>query len=207
MGREAVRETVAERDLRRLVETGVLEQHGLRAELIAGELVIRGAPRWRHQEVVARLGASLHDWARVHGGHVAVGPVGVQLDPQNSVQPDVVFVCAERAHLVAEDGLHGAPDFVIEVGSPGTTSIDLAEKRAIYERLGVPEYWVVDLRSDQVVVHRLGEHGYGPPQTHHGAAVLEPAAAPGLRRTVAELLDGRRYAADAHRPGPADPLP
>ena len=187
MAQEAVRESAAERELRLLDEAGVLEQRGLWAEIIAGELVIRGAPRWRHQELVVRIASWLHAWAEEHGGHVAYGP-GVQLDPENSVRPDVVFVRADRAHLIQEDGLYVGPDLVVEVLSPGTRSLDLVEKRAIYERLRAPEYWVVERDAGQVLVYRLEDRAYAPPQTLSWDATLEPAAAPGLRATVAELI-------------------
>lgn len=188
MAQETAPESLAQRQLRQLDEAGLLAEGALRAEIIGGELVIRGAPRWRHQEIVTRLGARLLDWAEAHGGHVAVGPVGVELDPDHSVRPDVVFVQAERAHLIREEGLYVGPDLVVEVGSPGSTSLDLAEKRDIYERLRVPEYWVVDPAREQVLVHRLREGGYGEPQVSVGETVLEPSATPGLHIRVAELL-------------------
>ena len=192
MAREAVRESAAERDLRRLDQTGVLAEHGLRAEIIGGDLVIQGAPRPRHQGVVLAIASWLHAWAQAHGGYVAVGPIGVQLDPEHSVRPDVVFVRAEHTHLIAEDGLYFGPDLVVEVASPGTRSLDLVEKRAVYEGLRVPEYWVVDPDAGQVLVHRLGEGGYGPPQTLEGDATLTPAATPGLESAVAALVPPRR---------------
>lgn len=188
MAQDTAPESTAQRQLRQLDEAGLLADGGLRAEIVGGELVIRGAPRWRHQQIVTRLAARLLDWADAHGGHVAVGPVGVELDPDHSVRPDVIFVRAERAHLIGEEGLCVGPDLVVEVGSPGTTSLDLVEKRDLYERLGVPEYWVVDPTREQVLVHRLAEGCYGQPDTIEGDAVLEPSALPGLRVRVAELL-------------------
>jgi Uma2 family endonuclease len=59
----------------------------------------------------------------------------------------VIFVRADRAHLVREEGLYAGPDLVVEVASPGTTSLDLVEKRDVYQRLELPEYWVVDLAT------------------------------------------------------------
>ena len=191
MAQEAVRESAAARDLRRLDEAGVLARHGLRAEIIAGELVIQGAPRPRHQDVVLAVGGWLRSWAQREGAYVAVGPIGVELDPEHSVRPDVVLVRAARVHLIAEDGLYCGPDLVVEVASPGTRSLDLVEKRAIYERLQVPEYWVVDLDRNEVLVFRLREASYEEPELRQGGDVLEPVAAPGLRASVDELLGGR----------------
>jgi Uma2 family endonuclease len=188
MAQETAHESMAQRQLRRLDDAGLLADGGLRAELVGGELLIRGAPRPRHQEVVTRLATRLFTWAETHGGYAAVGPIGVELDPENSVRPDVIFVRADRAHLIREEGLYAGPDLVVEVASPGTTSLDLVEKRDIYQRLGVPEYWVVDLAREQVLVHRLGGGGYAQPQVLEGEAVLEAEATPGLRVRLAALL-------------------
>ncbi|MEX2620539.1 MAG: Uma2 family endonuclease [Egibacteraceae bacterium] len=127
--------------------------------------------------------------ADTHGGAVLTGPFAVELDPDNSTRPDVTFVRAERVDRIAEDGLSVAAYLLVEVTSPGTASIDRTAKRDIYQRLGVAEYWVVDLDGDRVLVHRLGEAGYGQPGAHTRGNVVEPVAAPGLTVAVARLLD------------------
>lgn len=65
---------------------------------------------------------------------------------------------------------------------------DLVEDRDLYQRLGVPEYGVVDPTREQGLVHRRAEGGYGQPHVLEGDTVLEPSAMPGLRVRVAELL-------------------
>jgi Uma2 family endonuclease len=46
--------------------------------------------------------------------------------------------------LIQNNGFHGAPDLIIEILSPSTATYDLAKKKAVYERFGVTEYWVVN---------------------------------------------------------------
>lgn len=90
-----------------------------------------------------------------------------------------MFVTAARWHFIDDDGLRVPPDLVVKVTSRGTASLDLHDKRGIYEALGVPEYWVVDPRAGHVLVHRIDEGRYrGDP---HRAAVgdtLELSCAP-----------------------------
>lgn len=47
-------------------------------------------------------------------------------------------------HLIKKGSLYGAPDLVIELLSPSTAKFDLEEKKDVYERCGVKEYWIVN---------------------------------------------------------------
>lgn len=186
MARETLRETTAERQLRQLDEAGLLDL--LVAEIINGELVVRGAPRLRHQEIVTRLIATLAAWTETHGGAVYGGPVGVELDRDHQVRPDVALVVAARRHLVDDDGFRVGPDLVVEVVSSGTKSLDMVEKRDIYQALGVPEYWIVDPDAGHVLVHRLDAGRYGAPERVGPGASIEPARVSGLTVAVDALL-------------------
>ena len=64
----------------------------------------------------------------------------------------------ERAPaLLAGQYVTGAPDLVVEVGSPGTRQRDETVKRRLYERSDVIEYWVVDPERDVIRVYRLDD--------------------------------------------------
>ncbi|MGI8876416.1 MAG: Uma2 family endonuclease, partial [Egibacteraceae bacterium] len=181
--------------LERLEAEGTLVE-GLRCEILNGELVIRGVPLVRHARVVRALVRHLAAWNDAHGGEVFT-EVGVEIGDQQLV-PDVVFMGPERAGEIDADGFHVPPDLVVEVTSPGTRSLDLHEKRDIYQTLGVGEYWVVDLAGDVVVVHRRDEASRYA-LTEAAAGTLTALAAPGLQVPVAELL--------AAHPPPQQPAP
>ncbi len=61
------------------------------------------------------------------------------------VQPDILVVC-DPARITASH-IEGPPDMIVEVLSPGTSAKDLRPKKALYERVGVREYLVVDPRA------------------------------------------------------------
>ncbi len=85
-----------------------------------------------------------------------VGSVGVEFpDTREGVQPDLVFVSNERRGIIG-DALRGAPDLVIEILSPSTAGRDRTLKLELYERQGVPEYWIVDPDEGLVDVWRFG---------------------------------------------------
>ncbi|HLT93063.1 MAG TPA: Uma2 family endonuclease [Membranihabitans sp.] len=60
-----------------------------------------------------------------------------------------------------QDGFHGAPSLVIELLSPGTAHYDLHEKKFVYERHGVQEYWIVDPDTKEVDGYFLENAKYG----------------------------------------------
>jgi Uma2 family endonuclease len=81
------------------------------------------------------------------------------------------------------------PDLVIEVLSAKTSSRDRGEKKAIYERNGVREYWLVDWRSRTVTVFSLGEDGrYDLGRTHEETEPVASSVLAGLGFLPRELF-------------------
>ena len=69
--------------------------------------------------------------------------------------PDFMVVC--DPDKIQPDGVHGAPDLVVEVLSPSTMNNDLGRKKDVYERAGVKEYWIVSPVEKAITVYRLQE--------------------------------------------------
>lgn len=64
----------------------------------------------------------------------------VHLSEEDKFVPDVMVVCEREK--IKPNGVHGAPDLVVEVLSPSTAKNDRTYKKEVYERYGVPEYWL-----------------------------------------------------------------
>jgi len=97
------------------------------------------------------------------------------------VQPDISVVC-DVAKL-DERGCRGAPDLVVEVLSPSTAGRDHLTKRALYERHGVREYWLVHPIDRIVTVHRRrgeGEGKFGVPELFEARGVVPSVGFDGL---------------------------
>jgi Uma2 family endonuclease len=167
------------------------QDDGLRRELIDGELYVSPSPVRKHQRAVVRIAAALLAHVDEHGGEVQPAPADVYFSERTVVEPDVVFVGADRVdQLTDERYVDIAPDLVVEVSSPSTRRLDLIQKRALYEREGVPEYWFVDLEDGVVDVYRLAADGhYGAPVTLTRGEAFGCLAAPGLELTVDEVVD------------------
>jgi Uma2 family endonuclease len=129
------------------------------AEIIDGEIYMMAEPLTIHQDIHRGLFLVIGNFLRGKPCTVYSAPFGVRPEPKwdNSdttrVQPDITVICYKSK--IAERGCHGAPDFIIEILSPSTSSLDLEVKFALYQRIGVREYWIVDPKFRRVSVHLL----------------------------------------------------
>lgn len=84
--------------------------------------------------------------------------IAVFLNDKNYFVPDAMIVC-DRSKI-KHDGVHGSPDLVVEVLSQGTYKKDKGAKKDAYEKAGVKEYWLVDVKNRIVEVYINSEHGF-----------------------------------------------
>jgi Uma2 family endonuclease len=134
---------------------------GTMAQLIQNQIIMSPAPLDRHQSISMELGYELVDHVKKHKlGTVRYAPYDVYFDTQNAFQPDILFISKERMHLIDKDGLYGAPDLIIEILSPSTAKFDLKDKKDVYEKYGVKEYWIVDPADSQVTGYTLREGSF-----------------------------------------------
>ena len=134
---------------------------GKRHELIDGEHYVTAAPNTKHQQVVTELIFLVRSWLEDHPiGRVFTAPFDIVLSQFDVVEPDLLYLSHERAEdVLTAQHLRGAPELVVEIGSPSTRQRDETIKRHLYERTGVSEYWFVDPELDVVRVYGLeGEH-------------------------------------------------
>lgn len=129
-----------------------------RWELLDGELVMAPSPNVPHQDISGALFVLLKLFVDSAGlGRVFHAPLDVVLSATNVVQPDLLFVSHERADILTEANVQGAPDLVVEILSPSTTIRDWRIKLDLYAQHGVREYWVVDPDGQRVWVMAGGE--------------------------------------------------
>jgi Uma2 family endonuclease len=125
---------------------------GKRHEIIGGEHYVTPSPNTRHQAVSMNLTRAFILYLEQHpGGRLFAAPFDVVFSDLDIVEPDLLYVSRERAGVLTSQHVRGAPDLVIEILSPGTRKTDELTKRALYERFGVLEYWMVDLERDSIM--------------------------------------------------------
>jgi Uma2 family endonuclease len=154
------------------------------------------APSMGHQAISMELSHALRAFLGKSGCRVFAAPFDVLLpekqgqaedEVSNVVQPDLAVICDPSR--LRPFGCLGAPDWVIEILSPYTSRRDMAEKRSLYERHGVREYWIVDPGNKYVHAYRRREDGrYGDPEVFLGAATITSTVCPGFTLAIGELF-------------------
>jgi Uma2 family endonuclease len=120
-----------------------------RCELLAGRFYVTPSPSVLHQIVAPLLWKMLDALAERTGGLALPAPLDVVLADHSVVQPDVIYLSAERRGL-SKERIVGAPDLLVEVLSPGTARRDRGRKLQLYARSGIREYWIVDPLERQI---------------------------------------------------------
>ena len=169
----------------------------LRHELIDGEHVVTPSPAIPHQVILWNITEALGPYLRANPiGTALTGPVDVKLSPHTLLVPDLVYFTSERfAQVVNEKRATAAPDLVVEILSPGTRRRDKGRKRAVYDREGVCEYWMVDPEARSITVLRRPRPDAGLTDVTVLAlaegGILESPLFPGLQIRLREVFRGR----------------
>ena len=128
---------------------------GKRAELIDGNIYYMAPPSRKHQRITIELSTIINNYIKSNKGscEVDIAPFAVFLneDDRNYVEPDISVIC-DRNKL-NDKGCVGAPDWIIEIVSPGSRRMDYTTKLFKYRTAGVREYWIVDSDKNRVTVY------------------------------------------------------
>ena len=136
-----------------------------RYELLDGEIMKKNAPTPWHQRLSRMLLRQIDNHVTEKKlGEVFYSPIDVFLNDYNAPQPDLVFVSEAKKNLVTNDGIMGrdggpVPNLVVEIISPSSVKRDRFQKRIIYERFSVPEYWIADPQNQEIEVYTLSAAG------------------------------------------------
>jgi len=145
-----------------------------RYELIEGELLMIPSPITLHQRISRRLGFELTRFVEENNlGEVFYAPYDVYLYDENVVQPDILFISRERFDIIGEKNVQGAPDLVIEIISENSIYRDMVQKRRLYEKFGVKEYWIVIPKEGLVEIYTLKDNLFQHYKAFHKDTVLE----------------------------------
>lgn len=128
-------------------------------EVIDGELVVIYArPGTIHNFIVSNIYCLFANYLYGKKSEPLGGRLALYLDKNNCFMPDMMVIC--DPDKIQPDGVHGAPDLVVEVLSPSTVKNVRGRKMAAYARCGVREYWIVSPNERFVEVYRLQEGSF-----------------------------------------------
>ena len=75
-------------------------------------------------------------------------------------QPDIMVLLTPNLNKITSTHVEGTADIVVEVVSPGSSTVDRGAKFTEYETAGVREYWLIDPIRKQVDIYALDDGGY-----------------------------------------------
>jgi Uma2 family endonuclease len=130
------------------------EDRGVHRELVDGVLIVSPFASRRHALAALRL-------QRILDGPcppelLVLGTINVDQEPATNLQPDVTVT---RAADLDAPATEGRPLLVVEILSPSTRRFDLTLKRQIYAEMGIPSYWLIDIKEPSVLVLELARPG------------------------------------------------
>lgn len=170
-----------------------------RYEIIDGELFVSSQPSNEHQYTSMAATLELGNWSRQSGNGVVLPAPGLIFAEDDHAAPDVIWVSNERyrSEVRADSKLHGPPELVVEVLSPGSENErrDFVVKLGLYSRRGVDEYWILDWWQRRALVHRRAGETLQLAATLEANDRLESPLLPGFSCLVDDLFPPRSWPA------------
>jgi len=168
-----------------------LPDDGRRYEIIEGVLYMSNAPDFDHQYTVMEIAFHFKSFINQNQlGYVLTAPFEIHLaEKTRPVQPDVLFIGAERGLVRGTKYFNGPPDLAVEVLSPSTRRFDQFTKFRAYEKAKVPEYWIVDPKARLVQLYTLEHQEYVLLGDFMGDEVIESKVLAGFKIMADSLFN------------------
>ena len=164
-------------------------------ELVDGVLEQMPPPTFDHQNLIDFLVSMINMFQMGLPAPIgwAVSGIGVALAERRAPTPNLVYLRAERAHLIRGSFVEGIPDIIMEALS-GDRARDLVMKRQWYAEAGIPEYWMLDPTNDVLTILDLSDGDYGARAVLRSGDTLSTPAIPGFYLPLELLFNnpGRR---------------
>lgn len=123
----------------------------------------KAIPNRRHQDILSFLHVTIYNYIAKKNGECKVYPAPFAVfpfaDEEKYLEPDISVICDKDK--LDDRGCNGAPDWIIEIVSPGSRSMDYYTKLSLYRSAGVREYWIVDPMKSTILVYDM-EHDAAP---------------------------------------------
>lgn len=167
-----------------------LLEEGAPFQLINGDLIMLPAPTSYHQLLSIRLSSKIQYFLENinSDGICLCAPIDVRLDDENTFQPDLIYISAERKNELFHDQITGAPDLIIEILSPSTAYYDLRQKKDFYERFAVKEYLIVDPLAKNAELYILENAEFMLKQKATQNGTINLTTLPGLQIDLQKLF-------------------
>jgi Uma2 family endonuclease len=172
-------------DYHRMGDAGILRRED-RVELIRGEVVKMSPIGNPHNASIDRANRA---FVNATGENAIVRVQGsVRLSLYDEPQPDVVLL-KPRDDFYAEGGAHAADVLLIVEMADSSLRYDQKVKAALYDEMAIPEYWIADLKGENILVYSdPHEASYRLVRQYRRGEFIEPELLPNCRIPVDSLL-------------------
>ena len=130
------------------------EKHEFKTELIDGKIYYMSPSASPfHGMIIGNLYLLIGNYLKGKQCKVFTDTIDVYLNEENRVIPDLSVHCDKNKFT--ERGYEGIPKLIVEVISPSSIKRDRIEKKALYERMQVPHYWLIDPKNKSLEIYNL----------------------------------------------------
>jgi Uma2 family endonuclease len=153
-------------------------------------------PQDRHQQISSVICFEIGTYFKRRDCQLRSAPYDVRLlDSRKStedaqiftvVQPDICVIC--DAEKIDRRGCIGAPDWVIEILSPGNSKTEMQVKYELYQENGVKEYWIVQSEHESILQFALKDDQFTLVKMCSGDDVIAPVLFPELTIRLDEIF-------------------
>lgn len=168
-----------------------------RVELLKGWVKkMSPAPLDRHQRISQSLSQEIGWFFKRKSCQVRVAPYDVRLQDNKKstadesiltvVQPDICVICDPAK--IDRRGCLGAPDWIIEILSPGNSKLEMQDKFELYQQNGVREYWIVQPEHDDILAFALENDKYQLTKIYVKGDKVSPSIFPELIIDTEEIF-------------------
>lgn len=165
-----------------------------KAELIDGVMIVPSPPSVRHEKLQVFLLHLIREFVEQHDlGEVLGSRTAVQLADDQAPEPDIMFVSKEQANIIADSGVFGAPDLIVEVLSASTATYDRGPKFRAYEKPGVREVWLIDPYGPAGTEFFQRRGSILHPLMPDAGGILHSLALPGFKLHTAWLWPAEKF--------------
>ena len=159
---------------------------GMKGDLIDGNAVIDMSTSVLHEDLFRFLLTVVGVYADEKAlGKVLGSRTTMRVDDENGYEPDVLFIRADRLDILDFKDARAPVDLAVEIVSPSSGKRDRETKFEGYQRVGVPEYWLIDPERREAAFYRLDGEPYQPGGAYRAApladGLYESHALPGFR--------------------------
>ncbi|WP_420455022.1 Uma2 family endonuclease [Rubrivirga sp.] len=147
---------------------------GMKGDLIDGNAIIDMSTSVLHERLFKFLLILLEGYVEEKGLGEAFGSrTTMRVDDENGYEPDVLFIRADRLDILDVKDAKAPVDLAVEIVSPSSGTRDRETKFEGYERVGVPEYWLIDPVRREAAFYRLDGEPYRPGGTYRAVALVD----------------------------------